>query len=127
MASEGLRVIRDNERSTGPSTTGMIREEAVATDGMWAGYVRTEPRMASGWHHHGDYESAIYVISGQIQFEFGTDGRDRVEAGPGDFVYVPKGAIHRELNPQDDVAITIVVRSGTGEALVNVDGPEGAD
>jgi len=43
----------------------MIREEAVATDGMWAGFVRTAPRMTSGWHHHGRFESLIYVQTGR--------------------------------------------------------------
>jgi uncharacterized RmlC-like cupin family protein len=25
--------------------------------------VRTEPGMVSGWHHHGEYETVIYVLS----------------------------------------------------------------
>jgi hypothetical protein len=40
-------------------------------------------------------------------------------------VLVPKGAVHRESNPSDDVAEIIVVRSGRGESNVNVDGPAG--
>jgi uncharacterized RmlC-like cupin family protein len=105
----------------------MIREEAVATDGMWAGLVRTEPNMASGWHHHGDYETTIYVVSGQLRMEFGAGGRDQEEAGPGDFIHVPRAVIHRESNPLDQEATLIVVRAGSGEPVVNVDGPEPAE
>ena len=38
----------------------MVREEAIATDGMWAGYVRTAAGMVSSRHHDGAYETTIY-------------------------------------------------------------------
>lgn len=122
--SEGVRRIRPNERTEGPATAGMIREEAVATDGTWAGFVRTAPGMTSGWHHHGRFESVIYVDTGALLMEFGPGGREALEAGPGDFVYVAPGAVHRERNPTDAESHIIVVRSGSGEAVINVDAPE---
>ena len=79
--------------------------------------------MVSGWHHHGDYESVIYVLRGALKMEFGPNGHATVEAGPGDFVYVPKGAVHRESNPSSERAEIIVVRAGVGESTFNVDGP----
>ena len=91
--------ITPEQRTEGPTTPGMVREEAVATDRSWGGFVRTEAGMASGWHHHGDYESTIYVLSGSLRMEFGAGGGDVLEAGPGDFVFVAAGAIHRESNP----------------------------
>jgi uncharacterized RmlC-like cupin family protein len=105
----------------------MIREEALSTGGVWAGFVRTEPRMASGWHHHAEYDSVIYVLSGRLRMEFGRGGLDMEDAVVGDFIHVPKGAIHRESNPLDEEATLIVVRAGTGEPVVNVDGPEPGD
>ena len=122
--STGVRRIRPDERTEGPATAGMIREEVVATDGMWAGLVRTAPGMVSGWHHHGLYESTIYVTTGALLMEFGPDGRETLEARPGDFLYVAPGAVHRETNPTQDESHIIVVRSGSGEAVINVDGPE---
>jgi uncharacterized RmlC-like cupin family protein len=101
----------------------MAREQAVDTDGMWAGFVRTKPGMTSAWHHHGDYESTIYVVSGTIRMEFGHGGADAIEGSPGDFFYVPPWAIHREGNPTDEEAHLIVVRAGSGPAVTNVDGP----
>lgn len=68
---EGVRRIAPEERAEGAATPGMIREEAVATDGMWAGLARTEPGMVSGLHHHAAYETAIYVLSGALRMEFG--------------------------------------------------------
>ncbi len=45
------------------------------------------------------------------------------EAGPGDFLHVPRGAIHREGNPGDEESRLVVVRAGHGPAVVNVDAP----
>jgi uncharacterized RmlC-like cupin family protein len=125
MAGAVLRITPD-ERLDGPPTSGMTREEAVSTERTWAGLVTTDPGMVSGWHHHGDYESTIYVLSGALRMEFGPGGTDAVDAGPGDFVFVAADAIHRESNPADEDARIVVVRSGSGEPVVNVEGPEPA-
>jgi uncharacterized RmlC-like cupin family protein len=122
--TEDVRRIAPEERTEGAGTPGMIREEAVATERMWAGLARTEAGMVSGWHHHGDHESTIYVLSGALRMEFGLGGSEVLEAGPGDFLYVAPGAVHRESNPTDQEAQIVVVRSGSGEPVINVDGPE---
>lgn len=105
-------------------TPGVRREQAIASDGMWAGLAHTEPGTVSGWHHHGDHESSIYVASGVLRLEYGPAGGRVVEARQGDFVHVPRGAIHREGNPAGTVATLVVVRAGSGVPTVNVDGPE---
>ena len=74
---------------------GMTREQAIQTEGMWAGFVRTGPGMVSGWHHHVSYESSIYVLSGSLRMEFGPGGAETFDAGPGDFVFVGKQLVHR--------------------------------
>jgi uncharacterized RmlC-like cupin family protein len=124
MAEQGrILVVTPGDREPGPSTPGMERQQAVATKGMWSGVVRTEAGMVSGWHHHGEYETTIYVLTGALKMEFGRDGSNTVEAGPGDFVYVPKGVVHRERNPSAVPADIVVVRAGWGDSTVNVDGP----
>ena len=118
-----ILVVRPGERRAGPATPGMVRQEAFAGERMWSGIARTEPGMVSGWHHHGEYETTIYVLSGALRMEFGPGGAAAVEAGPGDFVYVPKGVVHREGNPSGEPAELVLVRAGHGESTVNVDGP----
>jgi uncharacterized RmlC-like cupin family protein len=120
---DAILVVTPGHRRPGPSTPGMERQEAFATDRMWSGVARTESGMVSGWHHHGEYETAIYVLTGSLRMEFGPDGSNTLEAGPGDFVYVPKGAVHRESNPAAEPADIVVVRAGRGESTINVDGP----
>ena len=118
-----ILVVTPGDRKPGPSTRGMDRQEAFATDRMWSGFARTEVGMVSGWHHHGEYETTIYVLTGALKLEFGPDGSDTVAAGPGDFLYVPKGVVHRESNPSAEPADIVVVRAGMGESTVNVAGP----
>jgi uncharacterized RmlC-like cupin family protein len=118
-----ILVVTPAGRKAGPSTPGMDRQQAFMTGGMWSGIVRTETGMMSGWHHHGEYETVIYVLSGSLRMEFGPHGSATVEAGPGDFVSVPKGVVHRESNPSAQPADLIVVRAGRGESTINVDGP----
>ena len=121
------RRIRPEERVEGDPTPGIIREEAVATATMWGGLARTEAGMTSAWHHHGEYDTCIYVVAGSLRMESGPGGSVVEEAVPGDFVFVPKGAIHREGNPGDAESHLVVVRSGTGSVVVNVDGPAPPD
>src|SRR5437660_7520033 len=98
-AADPVRHIRPHDRVEADPTPGMTREQAIAADGLWAGLVRTEPGMTSGWHHHGDHETSIYVVSGHLRMESGPGGGDVVDAVPGDFLHVPSRAIHREANP----------------------------
>jgi len=124
---EPLRLIRPEDRGPGQDTAGMVREEAVATEGLWGGFVTTEVGMVSGWHHHGEFESAIYVLRGGMRLEFGPGGKQTLDAAPGDFVFVPRRTVHREGNPTGELCEFVVFRAGRGgEAVVNVDEPEGA-
>lgn len=118
-----MSLIRPEDRVEGDPTPGMIRERAVITGDMWAGLVRTEPDMVSGWHHHGEYDTSIYVVSGVLRMESGPGGESVVEARPGDFLHVPKGAIHRESNPGDEESQIVVVRVGRGPTVTNVKAP----
>ncbi len=119
-----ISLVREGERRPGPPTPGMDRQEAFSTDRLWAGLVRTEPDMVSGWHHHGDHETAVYVVSGSLRMEFGPDGSNIVDAGPGDFLRVPRGLVHRESNPLTEPSEVVVIRAGTGPSSFNVGAPD---
>lgn len=96
----GVRLIKPEERREGQATPGMRREEAIVTDRMWAGLVVTAPGMVSGWHHHGDYETAICVLTGAFRTEFGPGGGEALEAGPRDFLFVEPGGYSSGEQPE---------------------------
>jgi uncharacterized RmlC-like cupin family protein len=124
MPDDRVRRIASDELTPGPSTPGMRRSEAIATEHVWSGVVHTAPGAVSGWHHHGDHESVIYVASGALRMESGLNGKDVFDAHPGDFVFVPAHAIHREGNTTDDIAVLVVTRTGQGPSVVNVEAPQ---
>ena len=123
-ATSPLRVITPAEHSLQTTqTAGMVRHEVIAAPGAWIGITRTPAGCASAWHHHGEYETYIGVQSGTARMEFGPGGQDTCEAQDGDFIVVPKGAVHREINPGQTENVLLIIRVGTGEPVFNVDGP----
>ncbi len=117
-------LVRKDAMAEAQPTPGILRREAFRSDGIWAGVATTDPHMASGWHHHGDHTTYLYVASGRFLLESGVGGRDVLDASPGDFVKIPARAVHRESNPADEPGRTVLVRIGTGPVVVNVDGPD---
>ena len=101
----------------------MDRREAWADDHVWAGRSRTQGGTWSAWHVHPGYDTYVFQTEGRLRLEFGAGGTESVEGGPGDFILIPKGLVHREGNPGTEPNEAIVFRVGEGEVLVNVDGP----
>jgi uncharacterized RmlC-like cupin family protein len=129
----GIKVVRPQDRDCNTAqTTGMVREAGVSTQTtgaqtVWSGYVKTPPGLKSGVHHHGDCESAIYVISGRVRFSWGDKLQYAQECGPGDFLFVPPNEVHMEENLSDSEPVEFVVSRGCTEMLVvNVPDPREA-
>ena len=128
----GLRVIRAGEASGDTAQTpGMVRSEAISgrqvgAQSLWMGTTVMAPASRSGDHHHGASETGIYVVSGHPAFVFrdpATGALARLEAGPGDFVWVPPDLPHREENPDPETAAVVVIARSTQKAMVvGVDG-----
>ena len=121
--SEPVRNVGPDELVDADPTPGMRRRRAFEAPGLWAGLVHTEPGASSGWHHHGEHESSLYVVEGSLRLEFGPGGREQVVAGPGSFLHVPAFTVHRESNPGDATSTAVIARAGRGVPTVNVDGP----
>ena len=124
---EPVRLVRSDDLATSDPTPGMERREAFAVPGLWAGLVHTEPGAASGWHHHGEHATSLYVVAGRMRLSYGPGGASEVEAGAGDFLHVPPHTVHREANPGSELSTAVIARAGSsGPPTVNVDGPEPA-
>jgi uncharacterized RmlC-like cupin family protein len=114
-------------RSDTGQTSGMTRLEAISgkTGGsakIWMGQTHVEPGAQSGDHHHGPTETAIYVVSGTPAFVFAEGDREiRLQARPGDYIFVPPYVPHREENPGADEAVVVIARSSQEAVVVNLD------
>ncbi|MCW2819395.1 MAG: cupin 2 protein [Marmoricola sp.] len=112
---------------TGQSA-GMQRREAISgrtvgSRSLWMGQTHVPPTTRSADHHHGESETAIYVVAGHPVFVFlDVEGEEpverRVETGPGDYVFVPPWVPHREENPDPSVEAVVVIARTTQEAIV---------
>jgi len=66
------------------------------TDGAFALVENTVPAGFGGppLHHH-DFDEGFYVLDGELTFQL---GEEVATAGPGDFVWAPRGAVHTLAN-----------------------------
>jgi uncharacterized RmlC-like cupin family protein len=126
-----LALIKESDLSGATAqTAGMIRAAAISGDqvgarSLWMGRTILPVGVSSGNHHHGDSETGIYVVAGYPVFVY----RDpesgalvRLEARPGDYIWVPPNVCHREENPSPDIDAVVVIARSTQEAIVvNVD------
>jgi uncharacterized RmlC-like cupin family protein len=126
-----LRVIRPGDRVPDVASGAMVREAAVSealvgARRLWMGYVELPPGKVSGAHHHGECESAIYVIAGAATFLTGERLEVRHSAEAGDVVWIPPHVVHVEANARGDEPVRMVVARSTQDTLVfPVDPPAG--
>jgi uncharacterized RmlC-like cupin family protein len=105
----------------------MTRLEAVSgksagSEKVWMGQTHVAPGVNSGDHHHGEAETAIYVLSGHPAFVFADGDREvRLATEPGDYIFVPPFVPHREENPGPEEAVVIIARSSQEGVVVNLD------
>jgi uncharacterized RmlC-like cupin family protein len=103
-------------------TAGMRRQQAFAGEDRWVGYISSEPGEWSGWHHHGEHDTYLYMVAGGIEFEYG-EAHARVSVSPGEFGLMPNHVVHRERAAPGQRAEIVLVRIGHGPTVINVDEP----
>ena len=109
-------VIRAQASETTIQTRGMecipgVTKETVGTSRLWLGLVTAAPNEKGPPHHHGEAETGVYVLKGRLRVYFGAGFQEFVEAGPGDFIFVPPHIHHIEENPYDEPYEAVLVRT----------------
>src|SRR5437868_14811737 len=89
-----FRVIRPSDRLPDAASGAMRREAAISNalvgaGKLWFGYVELAPGAVSAVHHHGESESAIYMISGKARFWTRSGLSEAHDAEARDFVWAP--------------------------------------
>jgi uncharacterized RmlC-like cupin family protein len=127
----GVRIVYAGDLDPNTAQTpGMSRAAAITkaragAERLWAGTVVIDPDAKTGAHHHGQFESVIYVIAGRARMRWGDRLEYTAEAGPGDFIYVPPYLPHQEINASPSTPLSCVVVRGDQEAVVvNLDLPD---
>ena len=109
----------DTAQTEGMQRFAAISGRTVGSEKLWMGETHVNPATASGNHHHGEAETAIFVRSGHPDFVFHDGEREvRIATGPGDYVFIPPYLPHREENPSPDEPAVVVIARSTQEAIV---------
>lgn len=113
----------DTAQSGGMRRFAAVSGNTVGSEKLWMGQTHVAPATSSSDHHHGESETAIYVVSGRPEFVFLDDTREapeevRLRAAPGDYVFVPPYVPHREENPDPEEEAVVVIARSTQEAIV---------
>lgn len=114
----------ETAQSAGMRRFAAISGKTVGSEKLWMGRTHVGPAQKSADHHHGESETAIYVVSGHPRFVFLEDGEEvALETRAGDYIFVPPYVPHREENPDSREEAVVVIARSTQEAIVvNLDG-----
>ena len=123
------RRITPAERSTSAGqTSDMERSIAVSADtvgsvGLYSSVVTTAPGGKTRIHHHGECETSIFIVSGRARYTWGPTGlEEELDAGAGDFIYIPAGEIHVEENASTtDPLVVVLTRNCPGSVVHYLD------
>lgn len=111
----------ETAQTSGMRRLAAISESSVGSTRLWMGQTHVAPSTRSDSHHHGEAETAIYVVSGNPQFVFldeDTGAEVCINTAPGDYVFVPPYTPHREENLDPNHEAVVVIARSTQEAIV---------
>jgi uncharacterized RmlC-like cupin family protein len=122
-----LRVVRGSQATTDTAqSAGALRVAGIGTVNtpatrIWLGKLSNEPGHHSVAHHHGDAETAAYVLKGSARIHYGPDYRDHVDLEEGDFLFVPSNFPHIESNRSDTDELVWLTARSPDNIVVNLE------
>jgi len=123
----GGRETADTAQTTGAKRVAGVSPAATPSTRIWLGKVSNEPGYRSVPHHHGDAETAGYVLKGSARIYFGDNYQDYVDMEEGDFVFVPPGTPHIEANRSPDAELVWMTARTPDNIVVNLPDVDDAD
>jgi uncharacterized RmlC-like cupin family protein len=97
-----------------------VSAETVGSVGLYSSVVTTGPGGKTRIHHHGECETSIYIVAGQARYTWGSTGLEAsMDAGVGDFVYIPAGEIHVEENASSTEPLVVVLTRNCPGSVVH--------
>lgn len=98
-----------------PSFVG-ISEATAGAQGLSLQLVVIPPGGVALPHMHQGYETAIYLLSGQVETRYGPGLRERVCSSAGEFLYIAPDVPHQARNlSQTEPAVGLIARNDANE------------
>jgi uncharacterized RmlC-like cupin family protein len=100
----------------GPTYAGGVSAESVGSRALWLGRIEHAPGGRTKAHLHEGHETAIYVLSGEVDMWYGEQLGEHVVARAGDYLYIPAGVSHLAANRSaTEPVIAIAARTDPNE------------
>jgi len=98
-----------------PNYVGISGETAGST-GISMNIVVIPPSAKAEPHFHDGFETAIYLLKGNVQTFYGENLSKSVMNKEGDFIFIPNGVPHQPVNlSSTEAAIALVSRNDPNE------------
>jgi uncharacterized RmlC-like cupin family protein len=88
-----------------------ISAETVGSKALFLGVVTVPPGERTRAHVHESHETALYVVTGEIEIWTGDRLQHRNVAGAGDYIYIPANVLHVGVNRRTDPAVCVAARN----------------
>src|SRR5882672_1510862 len=93
-----------------------ISAQSVGASALCLHLVTIPPGGRAHAHLHEHHETAIYVLSGESGVWYGEGLQEYLEAGAGDFFYIPAGVPHVPVNlSQTHPCVALIARTDPNE------------
>ncbi len=104
------------EGRTGVTYAAGVSSTSAGADGLCMQLASLPPGARARAHQHEVHESAAYVIEGKMVLWFGPRLEQKLEARPGDFIYIPSGLPHLVINGSaTEPALAVLARNDAQE------------
>jgi uncharacterized RmlC-like cupin family protein len=103
-----IRSVEPYQGKQGPTYAGGISAESVGAQAIWLGMITMPPGGRTKAHFHEDHETAIYVMSGEVDLWYGEDLNQLEIVRAGDYLYIPAGVPHVAVNRSQTEPLTAV-------------------
>lgn len=93
-----------------------ISEQTAGSTGISMNIVIIPPAAKAEPHFHDGFETAIYLLKGNVQTFYGENLSKSVINKQGDFIFIPEGVPHQPVNlSSTEEAIALVARNDPNE------------
>lgn len=101
FVDDEVTVIASPEAVTTPQGGFAVRgitRERVGARNLCLSRLEIPPGLVENAHYHAEHETAIYIVSGEVEVRHGPRLASTVVARAGDFVYIPPSVAHQPIN-----------------------------
>jgi uncharacterized RmlC-like cupin family protein len=92
-----------------------VSAESVGARGLCMHLVKLPPGIRAKAHLHAEHETAVYVITGDVELLYGDHLQHHTVIHPGEFIYIPLGVPHLPFNAGEIEAIAVLARTDPNE------------